>query len=165
VGDSKKTGAGKPGKKQKPDRLAEALKAKKREVTIDGKDLTVVKWNLKTSCEMMARLGTILEKVIGSAKGGLDVAMFLRQDLSALINEHYDDIVAVLTHTVKRENFEDLDNAKAWVEELGLAEAVELFTIIVEQNLRPLVEMARSIGEKVKKLASEKAQGELRAST
>lgn len=161
MGDEKKTGV----QTKEPDRLAKALRGKRQKLTIEDRDLTVVKWNLKTSCEMMGRLGKILEKVIGSAKEMLDIGAFLRQDLGALVNEHYEDIVDVLAHTIRRENFEDIDQAKAWVEELGLAEAVEVFAVIVEQNLRPLVATARSIGEKVRKVASSKAQKELRPST
>jgi hypothetical protein len=71
-----------------------------------------------------------------------------------LLLAHYDSIVAVLAETVLRENFKTLEEARGWVEELGLDEALALFMVIAKQNLRPLVAAIGRVRESAKPNAS-----------
>jgi len=142
-----------PGK-PKPDRLAVALEKKIVEQELAGMQLQIFKWNLKTSLLLSGKLGTIITKVIGNLRGPDPMNALLQSDISELLLEHYDSIVEVLAETVLRGNFETLEEAKAWVEELGLDEALALFLVIAKQNLRPLVAAIGRARESAKQNAS-----------
>lgn len=140
------------------DRL-EAIVVKKEEVLeIDGRKIRVLKWNLKQSLKLSSQLGLLVREVVLSipdapesgADLGSKMAALLKTDISGVIDAQYEKIETLITETVVRGNFEDLETARAWVAELGAGEALEIITVLARQNIRPLVNavarLARDVG-------------------
>lgn len=150
-----------PGqKKAKPDRLAEAISKKIEELTVDDRELLIRKWNLHTSLELMGTLGDILKKVVGGIGPEMDIASFFQGDIGELLAQHEGSIVKVLAGSVFPGNFDSLEEAKAWIEDLGAGDALKIFAVIARQNIRPLVEavgeVAKELREKVGAVAAQK---------
>ncbi len=147
------------------DRL-EAIVVKKEEVLeIDGKKIRVLKWNLKQSLRLSSQLGLLVREVVLSIpdapKSGADLgskmAALLKADISSVIDAQYDKIETLITETVVRGNFDDLETARAWVAELGAGEALEIISVLARQNIRPLVNAVTRLARDVGALA--KAEG------
>ena len=144
------------------DRLAQCVILKEIEVEIDGRTIRVIKWGLRQSLRLSARLVRIAGDAIRKLdlpipeKGKpvpdvkLKLASLLQTDFATLMDAHIDDVVAILTETVQKGNFETMQEASAWVEELGAGDALQIFVAIAKQNIRPLVkavvEVAKSVG-------------------
>ena len=148
------------------DRL-EAIIVKKEEVLeVDGKKIRVLKWNLKQSLKLSAQLGQLIREVVraipdapaGGGDLGSKVATLLKTDLSAVIDAQYERIETLITETVARGNFEDVEAARAWVAELGAGEALEIVSIIARQNIRPLVNALSRLAKDVGVIARGGAQ-------
>ena len=113
----------------------------------NGKKIRVLKWNLKQSLKLSAKLGQMIREVVraipdapaGGGDLGSKVASLLKTDISGVIDAQYERIETLITETVDRGNFEDMEAARAWVAELGAGEALEIVSIIARQNIRPLV--------------------------
>jgi hypothetical protein len=125
--------------KKDTDRLAQAQAKKVEKVSIADRELDVYKWNLKTSLRLAGKFGNLFTKVISNLQGENPLANVLRADFGTLFENSYEDVVEILAATIERENFESYAEAVAFVEELGLDEALTLFAVIGRQNIRPLV--------------------------
>lgn len=144
---------------KQPDRLAEAVAKKVETIMVDGRTLRVRQWNLHTSLTLMGTLGDILKQMVASVGPKMDVASLLQRDVGQLLLEHEASIVKILVGSITPSNFKDLQEAEAWVNDLGVGDALRLFSIIARQNIRPLVkavgEIAKEVGAKVKESADE----------
>ncbi len=160
MGEAKEGRAKKKKKKDKPDQLAEAVVKKIEAVTIDERELKVRKWNLHTSLELMGTLGDILKEMVASIGPQMDISSLLQGDIGELLAAHEGSIVKILASTLLVGNFESLEDAEAWVKDLGAGDALRLFAVIAKQNIRPLVEavgeVAKELRAKVSAVAAQK---------
>ena len=146
MGDSGKTGVA------AVDRL-EAIVASKEEVLeVDGRSIRVIKWNLTQSLRLSTTLGRMVREVfVGlpiDATNDSDTADFfarlLNADLASLAEGQHDNILTLISETVVRGNFDTLDEARKWTEDIGV-EALEIMAVIARQNIRPLVRAIKSV--------------------
>lgn len=145
---------GRAKKKEKPDRLAEAIAKKVETLTVDDRELHIRKWDFHTSLELMSKLGDVLKLALGGIGPSMDIGSILQQEIGQLLLPHEDKIVEVLAGSILNGNFENLEQAEAWVRGLGADEVLRIFSVIAKQNIRPLVkavgEIAKEVGAKVK---------------
>lgn len=141
-----------PSKKKKAeeeDPIAFIQNAKERKCEIAGKKLTLHKWTLRQSLKCSGKINTLIRKAIPT--GNFDMGLLMAIDLDPVIEEHIDDFFFVLASSIQS-NFDDSEeDAIAWLENLHLEEALELFVEVGQLNMVPLmkrlVELGSVVGE------------------
>lgn len=146
MGDSGKPGAA------TLDRLEAIVTSKEEIVEVEDRSIRVIKWNLTQSL----RLSTTLGKMIRDVFAGLPIeaikdkdtsdffARLLNADIASLAEGQHDNILTLISETVVRGNFDTLDEARKWTEDIGV-EALEILAVIARQNIRPLVRAIKNV--------------------
>lgn len=146
------------GKTQpKKDPLAEAVRAKEKTCTISRKKLLIRKWTLRLSLKLGSKVANVAKQI--APTGELTDLMLV--DFDDVVANHTDDFIEILLTSVMlgETNFEDEASAEEWIEDLDAADALELFTVIAELNLRPLLQKVLALAEKLKLGPLKKAVG------
>ncbi len=140
------------------DRLVKANQAKQQNITVAGLDLLLQKWDLRTGMRLTGKMLKLLRTALKGITSDIvtntetdnatKIAAIAAQDfdISELLEENYDDIVEILSVTVRKNNFDNETKARAWVEGLALDECIDLAAPIVEMNVRPLMGAVGKIG-------------------
>lgn len=123
------------------DRLEKVLREKQIDIVIDERKLTLYKWSLRDGMKLSGRIVDLIKNAMPS---GQPVDL-LKADIEDILTKYGDDFVLILSVSVARGNFESLEEATEWVEELAIEDAIELFTHIGRMNLRPLMTALRGM--------------------
>ena len=146
MGDSGKSGVA------TVDRLEKIVSSKEEILEVAGRSIRVIKWNLTQALRLSTTLAKMVREVmaglpLGEAKENESADFFARllsTNLEDLAEGQHDNIVKVLSETVVRENFDSLDEARKWIEEIGV-DAFEILGVIGKQNIRPLVRAVKNV--------------------
>ena len=117
-----------------PDRLEVAIGAKFHECEIDDKKLSLRKWTLRQSLRVTRKITGIIKDVMPTG----NVVDVMSVDLEHLLEKYEDDFVEILVTSVQS-NFESEKLASDWVEKLDIDDSLDLFILVGQLNLRPLL--------------------------
>ena len=131
----------KRAKKVVQDRMEKALREKQIDITIDERKLTLRKWSLRDGMKLSAKVVDLIKDAMPSGRP----EDLLSANVTEIITKYEDDFVKILAVTVARGNFDTLEEAEEWVEDLALEDALELLTHISRMNLRPLMTALRGM--------------------
>lgn len=121
------------------DRLAAARRARVKTIEVAGTTLQLHKWNYDQSVLHGSFLLDRARKLLlnGGVKGSLKE--ILQADLKTLFSKYGAEMKIIIADTVRVENFDTLEDAQAWVDEIDLDSVVLLSETIFKENCGPLV--------------------------
>jgi hypothetical protein len=127
------------------DRLGEATRSKERTLTINDKEIRVRKWSLELSFTLTGIVVDIVKALGKQIVDSDNIVAMMQSDIGPMLVDQYPRVKRVLVETLLRTNpFPSKEELDAWIEELALDEAIDILSVIAEQNMRPL---ARALGK------------------
>ncbi|KKN73351.1 hypothetical protein LCGC14_0401640 [marine sediment metagenome] len=126
-------------KKASQDRLEKAIRDKTKEITIDGRKLTLRKWSLRQGMKLGAKIASVIREAMPTG----NVADIMHANVEQIVLDNEGNFIDVLVSSVERCFDGDGDGrrqaASDWVDDLALEDGLELFSEIARMNIRPLI--------------------------
>lgn len=138
----------------KTDELQEAWDQKFRLIDKFGRKTLLRKWPYQRGLDHTAKLITTVQ---GMGKSTQDIMRAGMDKVLVAAGESLTQMLldSVVVDPAREGGFRDAESAKTWLDDLAMDEVLKLLQIILEMNIRPLVESAGEIkaalGEKLKK--------------
>lgn len=107
---------------------------------VDGRPLNLRKWTLRLSIKYSTRIISVIRALMPKNKE-LSLQDMLSMPIDTIVADNEEFVFEMLARSVRLDsrNFESDEAAEAWVDNLGIDEAVSLVIAIVKRNLIPLL--------------------------